>query len=70
MLLIEKQEEIEMFANRQAIAKLIKATEFLKERIENLSCEYRVDAIKEIDVYEPLEEGLDVVTVENLVPTL
>lgn len=33
-------------------------------------CEYKVDAIKEIDVYYPLEEGLDVVEVENLVPTL
>lgn len=59
-----------MTARESGMSKLIKTVEALKEKISNLKILYEVVGELEVDIYEPTEEGLDVVEVERHLPTL
>ena len=52
------------------MTKLIKTVEFLKEKIPSIKLLYEVFGEKDIDVYEPTEEGLDTVQIDRFIPTL
>lgn len=43
------------------MAKLIKTVEYFKEKISKFYVLYTIGADEEIDVYNPMEEGLDIV---------
>ncbi len=70
-LLFEKKHEmIYMLATGSATAKVIQAVEYLRKRVKGLHVAYQIESTKFVDEYEPLQEGLDKVTVERLVATL
>lgn len=70
MLFSKNFKEIELFAYKQATPKLIKVVEYLKHRVEGLQILYNVENVEVIDVYEPMEEFLDVVEVKKIDPLL
>lgn len=70
LLFEKKYDEVFMLATGTATAKVIQAVEFMRKRVKGLHVLYEIESTAFVDVYEPLENGLDTVEVTRQVPTL
>lgn len=59
-----------MLGTGPATSKIIQSVEFLRRRMKGVHVAYEILSTHFKDVYEPLVEGLDEVTLERRVPTL
>ena len=69
-LMEKKQKNFKLLASGEAVAKLVKVIEFLKERMDDLYTMYKVEDVENFEEYEPLEEGLINVKIKKVVPYL
>lgn len=69
-LIFENNKEVFVHGTGKAIPKIIQIIEYLRKRIKGLHVGYQIVQTKFEDTYEPLEEGLDKVTLFKFVPTL
>lgn len=70
LLFEKKYDSLFMLATGTATSKVIQAVEFIRKRVRNLYVCYEIESTEFTDEYQPLVEGLDVVKVKRLVPTL
>ena len=59
-----------MYAEQQSMSKLIKTVEVFKSKIDKFYMRYEIKTDIVVDVYNPMEEGLDVVTIDRPLPVL
>ena len=57
-------------AEGDCIPKLLKTVEYLKLRIRNLDIQFRIQSDEIMDIYEPIEYGLDTVVIRRHLPVL
>lgn len=69
-LLFGKTQEVHILGTGKAIPKIIQVVEYLRKRMKGLHVAYSIQSVEFEDEYEPLEEGLDKVTIKRLVSTL
>ncbi|KAF0688224.1 Aste57867_20094 [Aphanomyces stellatus] len=62
--------DIVLKAMGNAISKAVAVAETLKHEIPNLHTVTNISSIDTVDVYEPLEEGLDVVETQRRIPSI
>ncbi|RQM24901.1 hypothetical protein B5M09_000068 [Aphanomyces astaci] len=62
--------DIVLKAMGNAISKAVTVAEILKHRIPNIHTVTNILSVETEDVYEPLEEGLDVVTTVRRIPSI
>ncbi|KAG7399321.1 Ribonuclease P protein subunit p25 [Phytophthora boehmeriae] len=68
-LFLEKSERrVVLKAMGNAISKAVTVSEILKHRVQNLHQVTRLSSIETVDVYEPLEEGLDRIETKRHIP--
>lgn len=65
LLLEEKLATVEISGTGPAISRTATIVDFLRKRIQNLHAVLSVGNVEIIDKYEPIEEGLDIVTVKR-----
>jgi len=61
---------MEITATSTAIDKAVKIALYLRKRSKGMSLITKISCLKTKDVYEPIEEGLDIVEVERKIPAI
>ena len=70
ILLEKKQPELIIKSTGNAIPKAVILAETLKRRIKGLHQDNKVQTIESTETYEPLEEGLDTITINKRLTSL
>eukprot|EP00644_Phytophthora_capsici_P010447 jgi/Phyca11/80841/gw1.30.556.1 len=67
-LFAKSERRVVLKAMGNAISKAVTVAEILKHRVANLHQVTRISSIETVDVYEPLEEGLDRIETTRHIP--